>query len=145
MRFNALTRERFDWKPLSRKSPAFRGSLDVDKIGNANVGSGNAGPFDLALANELYPTVQGPVEQLVKDQRGLQVVPSGALTALPFHPAVWSPFALSGEGAARQVGVCTAASALRRLINLQNLHSCGVSDGDGFSRNVPTRSALQRV
>jgi hypothetical protein len=59
----------------SRKSPAFRRSLDVEKIGNANVGSGNAGPFDLALANELYPTVQGPVEQLVKDQRGLQVVP----------------------------------------------------------------------
>jgi hypothetical protein len=81
----------FDWKPLSRKSPAFRRSPDVDKIGNGNVGSGNAGPFDLALANELYATVLGPVEQLVKDQRGLQVVPSGALTALPFRPAVWGP------------------------------------------------------
>jgi hypothetical protein len=75
MRFSALTRERFDWKPLSRKSPAFRRSLDVDKIGNANVESGNAGPFDLALANELYATLQGRVEQLVKDQRGLLVVP----------------------------------------------------------------------
>jgi hypothetical protein len=144
MRFNALTRERFDWKPLSRKSPAFRRSLDVDKIGNGNVGSGNAGPFDLALANELYATVQGPVEQLVKDKRGLLVVPSGALTALPFHPAVWGPFALSGEGAARQVGVCTAASALRRsickicvLVAFRTAMAC--------SRNVPTRSALQRV
>jgi hypothetical protein len=63
MRFSALTRERFDWKPLSRKSPAFRRSLDVDKIGNANVES------------ELYATLQGRVEQLVKDQRGLLVVP----------------------------------------------------------------------
>ena len=101
MRFSALTRERFDWKPLSRKSPAFRRGLDVDKIGNGNVGSGNAGPFDLVLANELYATLLAPVEQLVKDKRSLLVVPSGALTALPFHPAVWGPFALIGEGAAR--------------------------------------------
>jgi hypothetical protein len=68
MQFSALTRERFGWKPLSRKSPAFRRSLDVDKIGNGNVGSGNAGPFDLALANELYATVLDPVQQLVKGQ-----------------------------------------------------------------------------
>ncbi len=88
----ALTRERFDWKPLplgaealSRKVAAFRRGLDVDKIGNGNVASGNAGLFDLALANELYVTLLGPVEQLVKDKRSLLVVPSGALTALPFH------------------------------------------------------------
>jgi hypothetical protein len=87
-----LTRERFDWKPLalgaealSRKVAAFRRGLDVDKIGNGNVASGNAGLFDVALANELYATLLGPVEQLVKDKRSLIVVPSGALTALPFH------------------------------------------------------------
>jgi hypothetical protein len=50
---------------LSRKSPAFRRSLDVDKIGNGNVGSGNAWPFDLALASELYATLLDPVKQLV--------------------------------------------------------------------------------
>jgi hypothetical protein len=48
-------------------------------------------------------TLLGPVEQLVKDKYkcSVLVVPSGALTALPFHPAVWGPFALIGEGAAR--------------------------------------------
>jgi tetratricopeptide (TPR) repeat protein len=41
--------------------------------------------FDLGLAHELYGTLLGPVEPLIKDKRHLIVVPSGALTALPFH------------------------------------------------------------
>ncbi len=41
--------------------------------------------FDLGLAHELYDTLIGPVEPLIKDKRHLIVVPSGALTALPFH------------------------------------------------------------
>ena len=47
--------------------------------------SGKSGLFDLALANELYVALLGPVEALIKDKRSLLVVPSGALTALPFH------------------------------------------------------------
>src|SRR5262249_4274071 len=41
--------------------------------------------FDLALAHELYEMLIGPVEALIKDKRHLIVVPSGPLTALPFH------------------------------------------------------------
>jgi CHAT domain-containing protein/tetratricopeptide (TPR) repeat protein len=41
--------------------------------------------FDLALAHELYATFIGPVEELIKDKKHLIVVPSGPLTALPFH------------------------------------------------------------
>jgi CHAT domain-containing protein len=41
--------------------------------------------FELALAHELYGTLIGPVEGLIKDKRHLIVVPSGPLTALPFH------------------------------------------------------------
>jgi tetratricopeptide (TPR) repeat protein len=41
--------------------------------------------FDLGLAHELYDTLIGPVEPLIKDKRHLIMVPSGALTALPFH------------------------------------------------------------
>jgi hypothetical protein len=41
--------------------------------------------FDFALAHELYGTLIGPVESLIKDKKHLIVVPSGALTALPFH------------------------------------------------------------
>ncbi len=88
----AMTQDRFEWRRLplgaeavSQKVAAFRRGLDLRQIGNANDPSGRAGLFDLALANELYAVLLGPVETLVKDKRGLLVVPSGALTALPFH------------------------------------------------------------
>ncbi len=41
--------------------------------------------FDLGLAHELYETLIAPVEGLIKEKRHLIVVPSGPLTALPFH------------------------------------------------------------
>jgi tetratricopeptide (TPR) repeat protein/CHAT domain-containing protein len=41
--------------------------------------------FDLAGAHQLYVTLLGPVEALIEDKRHLLIVPSGALTALPFH------------------------------------------------------------
>ena len=41
--------------------------------------------FDLLLAHELYTTLLGPVEALVRDKKHLLLVPTGALTALPFH------------------------------------------------------------
>ena len=67
---------------MSQKVAAFRRGLDIGKASDA---SGKSGLFDLALANELYATLLGPVEALVKDKRSLLVAPSGALTALPFH------------------------------------------------------------
>src|SRR6202171_5543323 len=85
----AITQDGFDWKPiplgaeaLSQKIASFRRSLDVSHASDA---SGKSGLFDLALANELYATLLGPVEALVKDKRSLLVAPAGALTALPFH------------------------------------------------------------
>jgi CHAT domain-containing protein/tetratricopeptide (TPR) repeat protein len=57
--------------------------------------------FDLAVAHELYETLLGPVEALVRDKQHLLVVPSGALTSLPFHllvtekPAVAVPISKS--------------------------------------------------
>jgi len=85
----AITRDGSDWKQIplgadavSQKVAAFRKGLEVGRAGDA---SGKSGLFDLALANELYATLLGPVEPLVKDKRSLLVVPQGALTALPFH------------------------------------------------------------
>ena len=43
------------------------------------------GLFDLGRAYELYQTLLGPVEGMVKGKRHLLIVPSGALTAVPFH------------------------------------------------------------
>jgi CHAT domain-containing protein len=67
---------------LSRQVAAFRGGLAVGHLSDA---SGKSRLFDLARANELYLARLGPVEALVKNKRSLLVVPSGALTALPFH------------------------------------------------------------
>jgi CHAT domain-containing protein len=127
----ALTRERFDWKPLplgadalSRKVAAFRRGLDVDKINNATAASGNAGLFDLALANELYATLLGPVEQLVKDKRSLIVVPSGALT---FHllvterPAAAIPEKIEGYRDAAWLLKRLAVSVLPSVASLKAL------------------------
>ena len=53
--------------------------------------------FDIGAAHELYNALLGQVEVLIKNKRHLLVVPSGALTALPFHllvtdaPAVSTP------------------------------------------------------
>lgn len=52
-------------------------------------------PFDLARAHELYTALLGPVEELIKSKH-LLVVPSGALTSLPFHVLVTEP--PQGEG-----------------------------------------------
>jgi CHAT domain-containing protein/tetratricopeptide (TPR) repeat protein len=62
---------------------------DAEKRGLARpdcaTAQGRSGLFDLAVAHELYETLLGPVEALIQDKRHLIVVPSGALTALPFH------------------------------------------------------------
>jgi CHAT domain-containing protein/Tfp pilus assembly protein PilF len=99
----ALTRDGFDWhtipigqNALTDKVAAFRRGLDVGEL-NRSLAAGKPALFDLGLAHELYTTLLGPVEPLIKDKRSLLVVPSGPLTALPFHllvtekPAVAQP------------------------------------------------------
>jgi CHAT domain-containing protein len=84
----ALTRDGFQWKTiplkteaLEQKVAAFRRGLDVDVLLRRDW----RGLFDLALAHELYDALIDPVEPLIRDKRHLMVVPTGALTALPFH------------------------------------------------------------
>jgi len=85
----ALTRDGFDWRTieigaegLSAKVAAFRRGLDLQKLQTSR---GKSELFDLALAHEVYLALIGPVEPLVKDKRHVIVVPTGALTSLPFH------------------------------------------------------------
>ncbi len=114
----ALTREAFDWKTiplgsdaLAQKVTAFRHGLDVEELFYA-LHSGKGGLFDLGLANELYVTLLGPVEALVKNKKNLLVAPTGALTALPFHLLVTekSPAALPES----PVGYRNAAWLIKR-------------------------------
>jgi CHAT domain-containing protein/Tfp pilus assembly protein PilF len=69
---------------LSAKVSTFRRGLDVEALRQSAAG-GKPVLFDLGLANELYATLIGPVEEVVKDARHVLVVPSGPLTSLPFH------------------------------------------------------------
>ena len=87
----AVSRERFEWRPLAigekaltDKVASFRRGLDVDELTRPTE-AGKPVLFDLGLAQELYATLLGPVEGLIKDKHHLLVVPSGPLTALPFH------------------------------------------------------------
>ncbi len=84
----ALTREGFDWRPirsgkldLSAQVTLLRRGLDLNRMDE----------FELATAHQLYGLLLGPVESLIKDKGHLLIVPSGALTALPFHLLVTEP------------------------------------------------------
>ncbi len=90
----AVTRDKFDWQPIpvaneiAAKVAAFRRGLDVDAVDRVSdaISKGQAGKlFDLDLAHELYRALLGPVEALIRDKPHLIVVPTGVLTALPFH------------------------------------------------------------
>jgi hypothetical protein len=76
-------------KALEDRVAAFRRGLNLDELGRQIAVAKSTGKlpdlFDLALANELCGMLLGPVEALIKDKKQLFVVPSGALTALPFH------------------------------------------------------------
>jgi tetratricopeptide (TPR) repeat protein len=94
----ALTRDDFDWQvvPLGKKEltagvGSLRGGLDVDILDSREALSGKKVLFDLPLANRLYNALVGPVASVVRTKRHLLVVPSGPLTALPFHLLVTDP------------------------------------------------------
>jgi CHAT domain-containing protein len=76
--------------------------------------------FDLGAAHELYNALLGPVEVLIKNKRHLLVVPSGALTALPFHllltaaPAVSMPAVEGSLTAADALAYRNAAWLIKR-------------------------------
>jgi CHAT domain-containing protein/tetratricopeptide (TPR) repeat protein len=99
----ALTREGFEWKAialgsqaLSQKVAEFRRGLDVEAV--SDIPGRQRELFDLGTAHDLYVALIEPVEALIKDKHHLIVVPSGALTALPFHLLVTeNPAAAAGE------------------------------------------------
>jgi CHAT domain-containing protein len=86
----AVARDQFDWKAiplgsaeLADQVTAFRRGLDLNKLNDPNAGMPQL--FNLRRAYELYATLLAPVEKVIHDKKTLLIVPSGALTALPFH------------------------------------------------------------
>ncbi|MBR0907561.1 CHAT domain-containing tetratricopeptide repeat protein [Bradyrhizobium liaoningense] len=134
----AITREGVDWREIAlgadavtQKVTSFRKGLDVGKARDA---SGKAGLFDLGLANDLYVALLGPVEALTKDKRNLLVVPSAALTALPFHllvtekPQAAIPDKLEGYRSAAWLLRRQAVSVLPSVISLKSLRAFARKD-----------------
>lgn len=73
----AMLRRGLDRKACRAAASEAAACKDVEKL-----------PFDLDLAHELYTTLLGPVEDVIKDKKNLIVVPSGPLTSLPFNVLV---------------------------------------------------------
>ncbi len=78
---------------LLKRVGAFRVGLgfDVRNDGTARAAQADSGgfggehPFNIGRAHALYRDLIGPVEDMIEDKRQLLLVPSGALTSLPFH------------------------------------------------------------
>jgi CHAT domain-containing protein len=75
---------------MEEKVAKLREALDPDKVQKALADGKEPKDvlFDLALANDLYSELLGPIENTIKDKKHLLVVPTGALTSLPFHVLV---------------------------------------------------------
>ena len=102
----AITREGSQWQPipigtkaLAEKVQTLRCGLDASnwsdparrerctQLTGAAVSGSEPLPFDLAKAHDLYATLLGPFESLLRGKR-LLIVPSGPLTTLPFEVLV---------------------------------------------------------
>jgi CHAT domain-containing protein/tetratricopeptide (TPR) repeat protein len=76
------------YSALAERVARFRGGLDPRMLLDKQALAENhikRELFDVGAAHKLYNALLGPVEVLIKNKRHLLVVPSGALTALPFH------------------------------------------------------------
>lgn len=136
----AITREGYDWKQIPRGADALARDVMRFRRGLAPGGAGEGGAnaaFDLTVANELYSLLLAPVEELTKTKRSLLVVPSGALTALPFHllltapPAQAVPDSVAGYRDAPWLLRRQAVSVLPSLASLKALRSASRGDRGG--------------
>ena len=87
----AVTQEMVIWRSielteeqLSRRVALFRKGLDINEFQNS-LATGQQILFDLGLAHELYKALLGPLQATIGDKKKLIIVPTGALTSLPFH------------------------------------------------------------
>ena len=114
-------------------------------------------PFDLATAHELYETLLGPVNDAIRDKKHLLVVPSGPLTALPFHVLVQRNTrpAPADRGSYRRVSWLVKRYAVTTLPSVSSLRALrsGISTRRqeprhrliGFADPVFSRSAMPRA
>lgn len=137
----AVTRQGHEWKtiPLSSdelaaKVVGLRQGLFVD---SSNDPTREAEKFDPAKAYALYTQLIGPVEGLIKDKRHLLIVPTGPLTALPFHLLVTEPPAAPAGNESDAVRYRKAAWLIRR-------HAVTVLPSVASLRSLRTQARTER-
>jgi CHAT domain-containing protein/tetratricopeptide (TPR) repeat protein len=103
----AISRERADWaqidagaSALAAQVTALRNGLDPlaqqDAEGSSGSQAGIVRGFDVERSHALYRQILGPVAATLEGKRHVIVVPTGALTSLPFQVLVTEPPARSG-------------------------------------------------
>lgn len=135
-----LTRERAEWAmidigsdELAREVSALRMGLDPqaqqDAEGAEGSRAGIVASFDLNRAHALYQRLFGSVAGVLADKKHLIVVPTGALTSLPFQVLVTAP----------PPAAPTPAEVMRRARWLISTHAISVLP------SVPSLGALRKV
>lgn len=124
----ALTRDAAEWKPIPLGADALAQKVAMFRTGLAVVDDPSTAPlFDLAVANEVYAALLGPIEPLIANKRSLLIAPSGALTALPFQllitakPPAAFPANLDGYRAAEWMVKQHVVAVLPSLASLKAL------------------------
>ena len=89
----ALTSESVEWHSLpisaeaiSNKVATLRRGLDVEAVSKPTGSPSDL--FDLKFAEEFYKEIFGPAQRILERKRKLLLVPTGALTAVPFQALV---------------------------------------------------------
>jgi CHAT domain-containing protein/tetratricopeptide (TPR) repeat protein len=82
----AVTREDNAWRQIPLGDAAIGDRVSKLRLGLFDPAPDAAPkPFDLDASFELYSAIMGPVESVIASKPKLLVVPTGALTSLPFH------------------------------------------------------------
>lgn len=138
---------------LQREVAALRCGLDYDgswrpagsrcaellkvSYSRADHANGKPLPFDVARANRLYAALFGQVEDLIKD-KSLLIVPSGALTQLPFPVLVTAPpdATVSGTKAFQQAAWLIRSHPLTVLPSVSSLKALRQLASDSHASHV---------
>ena len=123
----AVTREGMTWQQsrLGRQAVADRVTKLRAGLAEAPGTTSGPGPFDLEASHELYAALIEPIAAFVLNKPKLLVVPSGALTSLPFHVLVTnSPDpALTGSERYREAAWLLNDKAITVLPSIASLRS----------------------
>jgi CHAT domain-containing protein/tetratricopeptide (TPR) repeat protein len=109
---------------LKQRVSQLRRSLDPTAGGTRGalaLGSSKAGLFDFALAHNLYKELLAPAQDVLKHKEHLFLVPSGPLTALPFHVLLTRPPSSSSQRTFRAAPWLIRRYALTTLPSVASL------------------------